>query len=232
MKKNLFTLLMCFLGLAAYSQCNNYYNIKEGVVFEIENYNAKDKKEGRVLNKVSYYRQTGDNFEATIHTTVFDKKDKELHQGEYKMVRNDGVLLIDMSKFIPEEMLKAFEGGEIEVIGDQLEIPSSLSVGQKLNDGNLMVKMATGPGMSMSMNISIDDRKVEGKETIETPAGTFECYKISYNINSKTNMLGMNINNAMRSVDWISLGKGVVKSSVYNNKGSLVGYSLLTKFEE
>lgn len=225
-------MLMCLFGAAAYSQCNNYYNITEGSVFEIENYNSKDKKEGRVLNKVISYNQNGNNYEAVIHSSVFDKKDKELHQGEYKMTCNNGVLQIDMSKFIPDDMMKAFEGGEMEVTGEQLEIPSSLSVGQKLNDGSVSVKMNTGPGMAMSMNITIGDRLVEGKESIETPAGSFECYKISYTINSRTNMMGMNINNTMKSVDWVSQGKGVVKSSVYNNKGSLVGYSLLTRFEK
>lgn len=232
MKRSVFTLFLCVAAVAGYSQCKNYYNIKEGSVFEMETYNPKDKKEGRILNKVSSYTENGGGFEAVIQSTIFDKKDQQAQQGEYKMLCNGGVLQIDIKKFIPEEMLKSFEGAEVEVTGDLLEMPASLAVGQSLKDGSLQLKMASGQGIGMSMDVAIRNRKVEAKEAIVTPAGEFECYKISYDINAKTSMMGMNINNSMKAVEWVSLGKGVVKSSTYNTKGSLVGYSLLTRFEQ
>lgn len=215
-----------------YSQCNNYYDFKEGSLFEVESYSSKDKKEGRVLSKVTGYSQSGDGFEAVILSTIFDKKDKEAHQGEYKMSCSNGVMLIDMKKFIPEESLKSMGGGELEVTGDFLEIPTHLSVGQTLKDGFVEVKMAAGQPMNMSITVTISDRKVVGKETITTPAGTFDCYKVTYNLNSKTTMMGMNMNNNMTAEEWVSQGVGTVKTSSYNSKGAMIGYTLLSRYEK
>jgi hypothetical protein len=216
----------------SYSQCNSYYDFKEGTLFEVKSFNAKNKEEGRSISKVTSYSQSGDGFEAIINSTVYDRKDKEVHQGDFQMSCSNGMMLIDMRKFIPEESLKAMQGAEIEITGDFLEIPSRLSVGQTLKDGFIEMKVSTQPGFGMNTTITINNRKVESKETVTTPAGTFDCFKISYNINAQTKMMGMNMNNLMKAEEWVSEGVGVVKTSSYNSKGSLMGYTLLSRYEK
>jgi hypothetical protein len=107
-----------------------------------------------------------------------------------------------------------------------------LSVGQTLKDGFIEMKVSTQPGFGMNTTITINNRKVESKETVTTPAGTFDCFKISYNINAQTKMMGMNMNNLMKAEEWVSEGVGVVKTSSYNSKGSLMGYTLLSRYEK
>lgn len=232
MKKSFLLLAILFASVKSYSQCNNFYSIKEGTLFELENYNAKDKKEGRILNKVTNYSESGNGFTATINSTVFDKKDKESVQGDYTISCNNGVVLIDMKKFIPEETLKSMGDAEIEITGDNLELPSNLAVGQTLKDGTVELKISSQQPIGSSTVISIKDRKVEAKETVATPAGSFDCYKISYNINSKINMMGININNSMRAEEWVSAGVGTVKTLSYNARGALIGYTVLSRFEK
>lgn len=44
------------------------------------------------------------------------------------------------------------------------------------------------------MKITIYNRKVEGKDSITTTAGTFDCYKISYDIKVESSLaMGMNL---------------------------------------
>ncbi|MEQ9168598.1 MAG: hypothetical protein RLO12_20235, partial [Fulvivirga sp.] len=95
-----------------------------------------------------------------------------------------------------------------------------LSVGMSLNDASL--KMSGS--IPFKMEVNIVNRKVEGKESITTPAGTFECYKITYTINTKS-IMSMETTGA----DWIAKEIGMVKSENYNKNGKLQGYSLLTK---
>lgn len=81
------------------------------------------------------------------------------------------------------------------------------------------------------MNVLISDRKVEGKETINTPAGTYQCFKISYKMSIDTSMLGINIPINFRGIDFIAEKEGIVRSESYNKNGKLMAYTLLSKVE-
>jgi hypothetical protein len=66
---------------------------------------------------------------------------------------------------------------------------------------------------------------VLAEETLNTPAGKFDCFKISQKVFMKT--LGkIEIN----SIEWYSEDVGMVKSETYDKKGKLKTYSLLTTY--
>ena len=75
----------------------------------------------------------------------------------------------------------------------------------------------------MNMSVSITNRKVEAVENITTPAGTFECYKITYDVATK-----MMINVKMKATEWYAKNVGMVKSESYTSDGKLAGSTLLT----
>ena len=79
----------------------------------------------------------------------------------------------------------------------------------------------------MTMNISITNRKIVGKESVTTPAGTFECDKITSDLTVETKMaIGFTL--SFSTVEWLAPKVAVVKSESYK-KGKLQGYSLLAK---
>ena len=110
---------------------------------------------------------------------------------------------------------------------DQLEIPAELKVGQQLDDGNMEITAKNGP-MPINFTFEMTDRKVEGKQSVETPAGTFDCFKVSQKTKSKM----MISSSKFRTVQYIAEKYGPVKSETYKSNGNLMGYSLLTRFEE
>jgi hypothetical protein len=230
----LFAAIVLYTGNLAYSQCNNYYNLDEDTEFEMTSYDPKGKEEGKMSNKVIKMDQAGNNYTATIKSSLFDKKGKMVQEGEYDMICKDGVMEIDMQRFIPQESLKAMGGGDAKLVidGNTLQIPSSLSVGQTLKDGTIELKMEAGQGGMMTFNtvVNIKNRKVAGKEQITTPAGTFDCFKITYEVESVSRIMGMNMTNSMSSIDYLSEGTGMIKTENFDKKGKLSGYTLLTKF--
>ena len=131
-----------------------------------------------------------------------------------------------MKAFVPQESMQAFKDMEVEVTSDELQIPAVLTVGQLLPDAKFELKTKNSP-IPMNMTFNMTDRKVEGKETVTTPAGTFDCVKILYNTQSKMTMMNMNFKN----VQYLSEKYGAVKTESYKANGSLVGYTLITKFE-
>jgi hypothetical protein len=70
----------------------------------------------------------------------------------------------------------------------------------------------------------ITNRKVEAKESVTVPAGTFDCFKISYNSEIKIGFVKKNY----RYITWYAPEVGAVKSEFYSAKGKLEGYSEMT----
>ena len=78
--------------------------------------------------------------------------------------------------------------------------------------GNYTLTDVNNNGMQQSLIMNVTNRKVEGKESVTTPAGTWECFKITSKnkINMKMGPIGvpMNIDNT----EWFAPGFGVVKT--------------------
>lgn len=227
MKKIILLFVSVYIVQEVNAQCNNpYYQLKEGTIIEMENYNQKDKLEGRTETMVTNFDETSTGYVATIAYKFYDKKDKVVTEGEYNLECENGIIKIDMSSFIPAESMTAFQDMEVEVTMDQLNYPANISAGQNLDDASIKISTQNSP-IPMNMVFDITDRKVDGKESVTTPAGTFDCYKISYNTRSKMMMANMSFKN----VEYLSEKCGTVKTETYRSNGKLTGYTLLTKYE-
>jgi len=112
---------------------------------------------------------------------------------------------------------------EMSVEGGNLEMPWKLKAGDMLKDGDLKMSFSSGGTTMMNMTTSITNRKVEAVENVTTPAGTYECYKISYEIATK-----MMINIKMKGVEWYAKNVGLVKSESYSTDGKLMGSTVLS----
>ncbi len=235
MKKLLLTISVALIGFSySFAQCDaNFYRFEEGAEFEMTSYNDKDKEQGKSVNKITGITEQGNASQATVHTQLYDKKDKLLHEGEFEVICEDNKLRVDMERFVPSEMLSAYQDMEVQFEGDYLEMPASLSVGDALPDGSVSMKVKMGGGdMNLTdIKINIINRKVAGKESITTPAGTFDCYKITYDMESEMKMMGMGKKRLFSNTEWIAEDIGVVKTATYDEKGKLQTYSLLTAYK-
>lgn len=227
--KNLVTLILFFFAatVSSLAQCNEYYQIENGSEWELESYNAKGKLVTKNQQKVTSFDKTASGFKAVIHSLILNDNGKELSKGDVEMTCENGTMLIDMRKFIPEQQMKAYGNYQMKIEGTALEIPSKLSVGQTLKDGTLTMSAVDAP-MAMSMTVNIVNRKVVAKESITTPAGTFDCYKITSTMNMQ-NKVGVSMNFSFSSVEWITAKVGMVKTESYDKNGKLNGYTILTK---
>lgn len=228
MKKvfKMMVLLMLSGSFYAYPQCNQFYQFEEGGEWEMETYNAKGKLTGKIRQKVLNLNKNGDGFEAVVSNVIENEKGKELQRGEYSFKCEDGIVYIDMRNFIPQEQLQAFGTHEMKMEAENLEFPNNLSEGQQLKDGSITIT-AEGSALPIKMNCMISDRKVVGKETLTTPMGNLDCYKVTSKSTIK-NQMGINMTLTFSAVEWIAPKYGVVKSESYNKNDKLVGYTLLT----
>lgn len=225
MKKISALLFTLFCATLTYAQCNDYYVMDNGTEWTYENFGKNGKTAGKNQQKVTAYEKTGNGFKATINSVMFNDKGKKLMEGDLEMTCDGGVLIMDMRKFIPEEQQKAFSSYEMKMEAENLELPSKLSAGQTLKNGSITMT-ATGSPIPMTMSVQITDRKVLGKESITTPAGTFDCYKISSKSTIQSKM-GINMTFDFSTTEWIAEKVGMVKSESFDKNGKSAGYTVL-----
>ena len=125
------------------------------------------------------------------------------------------------------QMLDQYKDMDVDLSGTDIELPNDLSVGQQLNDANvtMTVKMA---GMNMKTIVNMVNRKVEKKENLTTPAGSFECFVI-YSEN-ESQIMGMK--KTFPSRLWLAEGVGMIKQESYKTNGDLMSTTELTKFDK
>lgn len=204
-----------------------YFPQKTGAVREMTNYDKKDKMTGRMVQEIVDKDVSNGDISLTVETLIFDEDNEELNRSTITIGCSGGVFKIDMKNYLGE-MLEAYESMEIEMQGDNLLIPGKLSVGDELPDGNINIQVRSSGITMVNMDVTIENRKVEAKEEVTTEAGTFDCYKISYDTVSKTKMITVSTS----GIEWMAPDVGAVKSESYNKKGKLTGYSLLTRLEK
>jgi len=216
-------LLTSLSSLVTAQDCEAYFPMQEGAFMEMKNYDKKDKLSSITQYTVLKKEVTGNRTSVAVKINTFDDKEEPVMDGEMEMYCEDGVFYIDMEKFLDEQMMQAYEGMELSVEAENLDMPSGLGQGTELNDGYVKVSIASEGVSFMTITVNINNRMVEGREEITTPAGTFSCVKISYDVVVKSIM-----KISSKVIDWYAKDVGVVRSENYRSNGKLTGYSIIT----
>lgn len=220
-------LLFAIVGTTyAQTDCRPYVPTNKGATWEITNYNAKGKVQGTVSYELIDKVVSGNDVTFKIRAIAKDKKGEDVYTNEFEAVCKDGKFDFGMAFKMDGNQLKAYEDMDVQVDASKFEIPDmNAPAGTTLDDSTLSINVDTGI-MAVKMNIEITDRKVEKREELTTPAGTFDCVVLSQTIYTK-----MMVKVTASSKEWYSENVGMVRSESYNKKGKLMGYSELTKFK-
>ena len=226
MKKTSITILLFLAGFSlVFSQdCSKYYLLEEGATFQYTNYNKKGKSDGVIDYSVSDVSTNGEGMSAQMNMKVKDKKGDQVAESSYTVNCSGDKISIDFESLLSSEMMKQYEGMEAEVSGTDIELPNNLEVGQELPDASVALKIGTG-GINMNITVDMVNRKVEKKESVTTPAGTFDCYVIYSE--SKTKLM---MSRTFPTRMWLTEGIGMVKQENYNKAGKVQGSTVLTAY--
>jgi hypothetical protein len=218
------TVISAFFGFA--QDCNTYFAMEEGISSQITSYDKKDRPVAIVDYKITDVRNENGAKIAKISSTVKDEKGELIATSDYDVSCKGDKISIDFKSMMSPQLFEQYNDMDFEITGNDIEIPNNLSVGDKLPDSNMEMTMNMG-GMNMKMNVAMKDRSVTGKESVTTPAGTFDCVVITYTSEFK---MGMTRNGTAKQ--WLSKGVGMVKQEDYNGNGKLTSSSLLTAFNK
>jgi len=225
LKGFLFIALFLFPSQFIFSQdCKIYFPDEVGTIREMSSYDKKDKFTGKTIQEILGMDKTASGVSLDVKTIIYDADGNEFSNSEITLSCENGVFKMDMSDYL-SDMMESYQSMEVEMSGDNLTYPSNLSVGDELDDASINIDIINNGVKFMSMQVVISGRKVLAKEKVTTEAGTFDCYKIAYDMETITKIIKVKAS----GIDWMAEDVGVVKSESYNKKGKLNSYSLLTK---
>lgn len=134
-----------------------------------------------------------------------------------KMIRENGATSMQMSTLSRVMKVNSYMPG-----GDPVSVPSKLSTGQKLPDTVVQVHIG-----KVNPVITVKDRSVKDHKKITTPAGTFDCWLVHETASTKSPFS----TDVVVKDTWYSEGIGIVKETVYNEKGKLISSSEVVKIK-
>ena len=189
--------------------CSNYFFLQKNKTIEMTITNSKGKESGKMIYTIS----NANSSSSTVNSEFFDSKGKSITKATNNVKCEGGVMMMDMKMFVRSGQEASGTAAEV-----YLEYPASMNVGEALKDGQFNMDVESGNGLKSNLDISITDRKVEEKESVTTPAGTWECFKIISKNKITTKVAGIGIPIKSDVTEWFAPGFGVIKTESKSGK--------------
>lgn len=234
--KNIFTILLSviFLQIAAGQNVNPTKLFVEGLKTVMTRYNEVGTVKGTSTSIFQAASKSGQNLAIAARSTSVDATggSQVIREIGYKMntntITNSYSFFIDMKYFLPVNIAYQYRNYTLTTSGSAYEVPSSLTVGQVLND--LTMNYTFAPAVvgfsSTTTTIRFMNRTVEKREKVTVPAGTYMCYVISEVVETKTNVL-----TKQKVKRWINHDSGIIKTEVRDMNDNLIETEQLTQFQ-
>lgn len=220
-------IILCFiLSTVVLHARETFFPAKEGMILTYKSFDKKDKLSGMMRYTIEKVKTNGNDIDITYLCETLDNKEKLVFKEEITVHQKGDVMYIDMGNFLNKAAFQQ-EGSipaEVEVKGNNMQIPLNPLPGQTLPDANIEMAMKMG-FVNMKMSADITNRKVETIEDISVSGGTFKCYKFSGDVNT----VAMGIKVQAKSIEWYAKGVGMVRTESYDKKGNLTGRTELVE---
>lgn len=168
-------------------------------------------------------KQTQTTNTALLKSGLYDKNNRLLHlQDVTYACRRDTSFTDGMGEMDPKN-LASFRNRRLAYAPVSLAWPHQPTVGSALPAGGVEVQVSsTAVDIAKVSTLVRNRRVVSGPETVVTPAGTFQCYKVAAEREASTAPRpDMVLREKTRVVDYYSPAVGIVKTEVFNKKGKL-----------
>lgn len=229
-----YAIAWCFLLIntaqaLAQGKCEGFYPLEKGVHWKQSHYDAKGKLSSTNANTIAQVTATADGFDALVSTLVADSKGKEIGSGEFTAKCVDGEVILDVNQMLLPGLGASYLNMDMSVSGDGLRLPNQLSVGQELPGGNTSMVVELNGLRVANMSFEVTERKVEAKETVDTPIGPHECFRIKERVDYRSGYGGGRV---YTTLSWYAKGKGLLRQETYDDKGKLSSRMEVTEWKK
>ena len=226
----LLTFLAAVLQSAQAQDCTATYGLlKEGLHLEYTTYNKKGESDLTIRQQCQKVESRNDTLVAIMNAQATNAKGEQTYARSFDLKCLAGVIYISMQSIMPAQQGSESQSGgmDMQMEGGEMAYPADMQPGQTLPDAEMVIKASTGGLQLMKMHYRITNRTVESAEKVTTKAGTFDCLKITYDL--EMNLLGKK---TYHSAQWFAKNVGMVKTENYDKKGGVESSMQLTLFQK
>lgn len=225
MKRVFFSLFITvFLSHVLKSQeCVFYSPVKTGTTLEWKHYDIRGKVVSISKSKVIKSGKTTMGFSCTEHKEFFDDKETLLSEDNIEVKCKADEFSYGMTCYLHDLDLGAYKDKEIQIESDSLTISKDIKPGLLLSFGTSRISVLEEGIPVKNMIVNVYFRRVEGFEEVSTPAGSFNCLKIRYEVETIINQKVKS-----KGIEWFSQGVGLVKRETYDRSGKLTERIILS----
>ncbi len=225
MKRFIFSalcVLLCayvpFTSLSA-QESEPYYCATPGKVLSFNNYDKKEQLSGSYTMRVDKCEGDMNNGSVSYTYLFYDEDGKPLF-GDKNDVVMDVTIVNGVTSSKMHDMKKASKTQDLFSKGDASHIPAELKVGMTIKDGYISVHVN-----NFKSSVSVSNRKVTEEKDITVEAGTYHCFLVE---EDQTNTV-LGFDKKFKIKTWYAKNLGNIRQEVYDRKGKLISYQILTK---
>ncbi len=204
--------------------CRQYFSTKPGEKRTYTQYDKSDKVTAVSTQEIISVVDSGGGLEINVGVTMKPVNSDSVMQNNFTVNCRDGAYSVSMDNFLDKSMLAPYEGMEIELESDRLDLPLQPYVGQKLKDGTITAKIKSQGSVILNLTVQVTNRQVAAMEDVVTPTGTYPCAKITYEVETRFAF----IKAKSQGAEWYAKNVGLVKSATFDKNGKIDTYTLLT----
>ncbi|MFH0892981.1 MAG: hypothetical protein V2A54_00980 [Bacteroidota bacterium] len=226
MKKIMIAVFMIATAVVANAQnCSTYFPFTKGTVLTYTDYDGKDKETGNHSMTVNDVLENAGFTEAKVTSSSYDAKSKETAKADLVMRCKAGEFYMDMKNMASG--MQNMKDMTMECTSQYMSYPANLTTSSTLPDGAMQMRLLQNGTLFSTIDMKIFNRKVVAVESITTPAGTFNCIKITYDCEMKMETMGFPMTTTTSGIEWLAPGVGSVKSESYSKNGKKASSSIL-----
>ncbi|WP_421919339.1 hypothetical protein [Marinifilum sp.] len=208
---------------------HSYMPSKRNFKIKYVNYDHKNRKTYTAIWQLAgktkdAYGKIRYNIESEI-TTI---KQNTFYQ-YFHFTSKDSNFYIGAERYLDPIKLDSYQNMVVKIDADSVALPLNPIKDQLLPEATCQADILRGTGsVLMSMTVLLVNRRVEGIENIETPAGKFNCYRIS---SDKITFSGIS-KTKTRLIEWYAINVGLIRMEEYHKKGKLLSYKQIESIAE
>lgn len=218
--------LLLFDGTLVLSQdCSQYLFLQNGKTIEMTIYNKKGEPIGKRVSTVSNVSNSGGATTASVNTQMFDKKGNSTGTSASTIKCTGGVLQLDMKVMLPEGQAAKMSTAQATGGSGLLDYPAGMKAGDTLKSGSLVISgsnVPPPPGAGAppppplfggsNLTLVVWDRNVLAQESVTTPAGTWNCFKITCKTKLNYRAGPIPVNHTADVTEWYAPAVGIIKT--------------------
>lgn len=224
-------LISLFAAGAMAQDCTFFFPQTEGTKMVRKGYDAKGNLKNVMTYKVDKVQSMPSGTEVDAAYVFADANGNPIVKGELECSCQDGEFFMNMGDLVSYPTAVSMIDDDVAVTGDFMNYPNAFAGNMEGDDDyyfdDANIRIYSKKNKKKRANISIHDRAYQKMENVTTPAGTFDCAKVRYNmdVNSPDGRI------TGYGYEWYAPNVGVVRTELYDPNNNLQSYTVLEEID-